>query len=70
MDIAIENMYRQSKDKDLKVMKVVHDLKTPILSIKQIINTNEIIKFIHFHTNNNENQDDSNHYSLNNESIP
>lgn len=32
-----------SKIKDLKLMKVIHDIKTPILSIKQIINSIEVL---------------------------
>jgi hypothetical protein len=51
-------------------MNLIISLVLIILSIKQIINTNEIIKFIHFHTNNNENQDEGNHSYSNNESIP
>lgn len=41
--MKLEDVYWKSKEKDSKLMKVIHDLKTPILSIKQTINTNEIM---------------------------
>jgi len=31
-----------TKAKDLKLMKVIHDIKSPMLSIKQIVNSIEV----------------------------
>jgi len=42
IDIQLEKNEKFSKSKDLKLMKVIHDIKSPMLSIKQIINSIEV----------------------------
>lgn len=42
MDINFQNSSEQNVKKDVQVMKVVHDLKNPVISLKQWISDYEL----------------------------